>query len=296
MGRWTCPWSSRFGSGWSPGSRADLVDAHRRTYICSHQPRGHPERLNPAIRARPRDVSVVVWLGGRARRVASPALGSRRRLGAMIPASFDYVRPADIGSVLQILKERAGEAKLLAGGYSLLPLLKLRLASPALLIDLRDVPGLSGIRRTDDDIRIGGRATHRAILEDEGLARSLPLMREAASGIRDPQVRNWGTIAGSVAHADPNSDWPAVLLGLRATLVLQSADGERVVPARGFFLDPFVTGIEPTEVLTEVRIPLPGPRSGSAYQKLERRAGDFSTVGSAVSMSLDGEGRIASIG
>ncbi len=214
----------------------------------------------------------------------------------MIPASFDYVRPADIGSVLQILKQREGEAKLLAGGYSLLPLLKLRLASPALLVDIRDVPGLAGVRRTDDDIRIGGRSTHRAILEDAGLAQVLPIMREAASGIGDPQVRNWGTIAGSVAHADPNSDWPAVLLGLRAMLVLQSADRERIVPARGFFLDPFVTGIEPTEILTEVRIPLPGPHSGSAYRKLERRAGDFSTVGSAVSMTLGDDGRIAKIG
>jgi len=214
----------------------------------------------------------------------------------MIPASFDYVRPSDIGTVLQILEEREGEAKLLAGGYSLLPLLKLRLGSPALLVDLRDVPGLTGIRRTDDDIRIGGRTTHRAILEDDGLAQTLPIMREAASGIGDPQVRNWGTIGGSVAHADPASDWPAVLVCLRATLVLVSRSRERVVPARGFFLDPFMTAIEPTEVLTEVRIPLPSHRTGTAYRKLERRAGDFSTVGSAVSLSLGEDGRITQVG
>jgi carbon-monoxide dehydrogenase medium subunit len=214
----------------------------------------------------------------------------------MIPAAFDYVRPPDLAGVLRILREREGEAKVLSGGYSLLPLLKLRLAQPAILVDLRDVAGLDGIVRTDDDVRIGGRATHRSILADDGLAAALPIMREAAAGIGDPQVRNWGTIGGSVAHADPASDWPAVLIALHATLVLVSESNERVVPARGFFLDPFVTAIEPTEVLTEVRIPLPGARSGSAYQKLERRAGDFSTVGSAVSVALGEDGRISSVG
>ncbi len=214
----------------------------------------------------------------------------------MIPAAFDYVRPPDLAGVLKILREREGEAKLLSGGYSLLPLLKLRLAQPGLLVDLRDVAGLDGISRTDDDIRIGGRVTHRRIMEDDGLAAVLPIMREAASGIGDPQVRNWGTIGGSVAHADPASDWPAVLLALHASLVLASADGERVVPARGFFLDPFVTAIEATEVLTEVRVPLPAARSGSTYRKLERRAGDFSTVGVAVALSLGADGRIADVG
>ncbi len=214
----------------------------------------------------------------------------------MIPAAFDYVRPADLDETLRILKEREGEAKLLSGGYSLLPLLKLRLAQPELLVDLKNVTGLDGIVHTDDDVRIGGRVTHRRIVEDEGLARSLPIMAEAAKGIGDPQVRNWGTIGGSVAHADPSSDWPAVLLALSASVVLRSADGERVVPARGFFLDTFVTAIEPTEVLTEVRIPHPPRRSGGAYQKLERRAGDFSTVGAAVQLSLGEDGRIARIG
>src|SRR4051812_49917980 len=111
----------------------------------------------------------------------------------MIPASFDYVRPADIGSALQILKEREGEAKLLSGGYSLLPLIKLRLAQPALLVDLRDVAGLDAITRTDDEVRIGGPTTHRAIAANEDLAPPLPIMREAALGIGAPQVPNWGT-------------------------------------------------------------------------------------------------------
>jgi len=214
----------------------------------------------------------------------------------MIPAAFDYVRPADIGEALRILKEREGEAKILAGGYSLLPLLKLRLAQPALLVDLQSVGGLDGITRTDDDIRIGGRATHARILEDDGLAAVLPIMRDAAAGIGDPQIRNWGTIGGSLAHADPAADWPAVVLALRASFVLRSADGERVVPARGFFLDPFQTGIEPAEILTEVRIPIPPARSGSAYQNLERRAGDFSTVGAAAALTLGADGRISEVG
>jgi len=214
----------------------------------------------------------------------------------MIPASVDYVRPSDLGEALRLLKDHEGEAKLLAGGFSLLPLLKLRLAQPALLVDLRDVGGLDEIVRTEGDVRIGGRVTHASILRHDGLATTLPILREAAAGIGDPQIRNWGTIGGSVAHADPAADWPAVLLALHASFVLRSLAGERVVPARGFFVDTFVTAIEATEVLTEVRIPLPGPRSGSSYQKLERRAGDFSTVGSAAALTLGGDGRITGIG
>jgi carbon-monoxide dehydrogenase medium subunit len=214
----------------------------------------------------------------------------------MIPAAFDYVRPVDLGEALRILKEREGEAKVLAGGYSLLPLLKLRLAQPALLVDIQSIGGLDGISRTDDDFRIGARATHRRILEDEGLASTLTIMRDAAAGIGDPQIRNWGTIGGSVAHADPSADWPAVLQALRASIVLRSSDGERVVPARGFFVDAFQTGIGATEILTEIRIPIPPARTGSSYQKLERRAGDFSTVGAAAQLSIGDDGRIAEVG
>lgn len=214
----------------------------------------------------------------------------------MIPATFEYVRPGDLGEALRILKDREGEAKVISGGYSLLPLMKLRLAQPGILVDLRDVGGLDGITRTGDEFRIGGRATHRRILEDAALHSALPIMRDAAVGIGDPQIRNWGTIGGSVAHADPSADWPAVLQAVHATIVLRSADGERVVPARGFFLDAFQTGIEAAEILTEIRIPAPGARSGGSYQKLERRAGDFSTVGSAVQLTLGTDGRIGQIG
>ena len=205
----------------------------------------------------------------------------------MIPPQFDYVRPGSLEEVLAILRDRAGEAKLLSGGFSLLPLLKLRLAQPDLLVDLGDVPGLDTVEETDTELRIGGRATHRAILESPATARYW-MVREAAAGIGDPQIRNWGTMGGSVAHADPSADWPAVLLATRATIVVRSVDGERSLPARGFFVDAFETQIQPNEVLTEIRIPRRGEGSGGAYQKLERRAGDFSTVGVGVVLGLSG--------
>jgi len=213
----------------------------------------------------------------------------------MIPPQFDYVRPPDLDSALRALQEHEGEAKVLSGGYSLLPLLKLRLAQPGLLVDIQDVSGIDGIVETDDELRIGGRATHRKILEHPAVARYVGVL-EAAGGIGDPQVRNWGTIGGSCAHADPSSDWPAVLIAARATIVLRSAGGERTVAARDFFVDTFQTAIEPTEILTEVRIPRRGPRVGGAYQKLERRAGDFATVGVAARIVLGEDGRIAQAG
>ena len=130
----------------------------------------------------------------------------------MIPGQFDYVRPGNLDETLRILKDREGEAKLLSGGYSLLPLIKLRLAQPALLVDLRDVAGLDGIVETDDYLRIGARATHRQIHEAPVVRDRYPLLHDVTATIGDPQVRNWGTIGGSVAHADPASDWPAVLI------------------------------------------------------------------------------------
>ncbi len=214
----------------------------------------------------------------------------------MIPATFDYVRPADLDETLRILTEREGEAKLLAGGYSLIPLLKLRLASPALLVDLRDVAGLDGILWTDDALRIGGRVTHRKIRDDAGIKDRLPLLYDAAGLIGDPQIRNRGTLGGSVAHADPSSDWPAVLIATRATIVCRSSGGIREIAARDFFISTFHTAISPTEVLVEVVIPSPGPRSGGAYRKLERRAGDFATVGVAVQIRLGDDGTIAEAG
>ena len=214
----------------------------------------------------------------------------------MIPPQFDYVRPSTLDDALRILTEREGEAKLLAGGYSLIPLLKLRLAQPGLLIDLRDVGGLDGIRETDDWLVIGARTTHAAIEAASSKGDRFPLLAEVAAGIGDPQVRNWGTIGGSIAHADPASDWPAALIALRADIACRSAGGERVINAREFFLDTFQTALEPTEVLIEIRIPRRPRRAGAAYEKIERKATDFSTAGSAVMVQLADDGSISKAG
>jgi carbon-monoxide dehydrogenase medium subunit len=214
----------------------------------------------------------------------------------MIPGQFDYVRPGSLGETLQILKDREGDAKLLSGGYSLIPLIKLRLAQPALLVDLRDVSGLDGIAETDDFLVIGAKATHRQIHESDIIKARYPGIVDIAGGIGDPQVRNWGTIGGSVAHADPASDWPAFLLATSATIVCTGQSGERTIPAREFFLDTFTTAIEPTEVLTQIRLPRRPKSSGGAYDKLERKVGDFATVGVAVMIRLDTDGIIKGAG
>ncbi len=214
----------------------------------------------------------------------------------MIPPQFDYVRPSSLDDALRILTEREGEAKVLAGGYSLIPLLKLRLAQPGLLVDLRDIGGMSGIVRSDDWITIGARTTHAEIHAYAAEGDRLPFLAEVAAGIGDPQVRNWGTIGGSVAHADPASDWPAALIAVRADIVCRSSAGERIVNARDFFLDTFQTALEPTEVLTEIRIPGRPRRAGAAYDKLERKAGDFSTAGAAALIQLDDAGIITKAG
>ena len=233
----------------------------------------------------------------------------------MIPAQFDYVRPVDLDETLRILKEREGEAKLLSGGYSLLPLIKLRLAQPALLVDLRDVPGLTGIVESDDHLSIGARATHRQIHEAQIVRERYPLLHDVTATIGDPQVRNWGTIGGSVAHADPASDWPAVLLAAQASIVCRGLTGdphqarigdnpaasgggvrERVLEARGFFLDTFTTAIQPLEVLTEIRFRRRPRGQGGAYEKLERKVGDFATVGVAAIVRLGSDGRIEGSG
>jgi carbon-monoxide dehydrogenase medium subunit len=214
----------------------------------------------------------------------------------MIPGQFDYVRPGSLDEALRILTDREGEAKLLSGGYSLVPLLKLRLAQPGLLVDLRDVTGLDGIVETDDELRIGAKATHRRIHDHPSVQDHYPGLVDLTGVIGDPQVRNWGTIGGSVAHADPASDWPAMLLAVNATIVCRGLGGEREIKARDFFLDTFTTAIDPTEVLTEIRMPRRPKHAGGAYTKLERKVGDFATAGAAVIVRLDDAGRIETAG
>jgi len=214
----------------------------------------------------------------------------------MIPGQFDYVRPGNLDETLRILTDREGEAKLLSGGYSLIPLIKLRLAQPGLLVDLRDVAGLDRIVETDDYLSIGARATRRQIHELDIVADHYPLLHDVTATIGDPQVRNWGTIGGSVAHADPASDWPAVLIAGNATIVCRSQSGSREIASRDFFVDTFQTAIEPTEVLTEIRVVRRPRKSAGAYEKLERKVGDFATVGVAAMVWLDDDGHIRRAG
>jgi carbon-monoxide dehydrogenase medium subunit len=214
----------------------------------------------------------------------------------MIPASFEYVRPGSLDEAIRILNEREGEAKVLAGGYSLIPLLKLRLGQPGVLVDLQAVGGLDGIIETDDDLRIGEKATHRQVHENVSVRDHYPFIEDVAGGIGDPQVRNWGTIGGSVAHADPSSDWPAALLASNALIVVRGSGGDRGIKARDFFLDTFTTAIEPTEILTEIRIPRRTRHVGGGYSKLERKAGDYATAGVAVVLRLDDAGAIERVG
>lgn len=214
----------------------------------------------------------------------------------MIPAQFDYVRPTSLDEALRILTEREGEAKVLSGGYSLIPLLKLRLAQPGLLVDIGSITGLDGISENDDHLVIGSRATHRAINEHAIVRDRYPAIEELTAGIGDPQVRNWGTIGGSVAHADPASDWPALLLGVNATIIVTGLGGQRAITARDFFIDTFTTAIEPTEVLTEVRIPRRWKHAAGAYTKLERKVGDFATAGVFAGVHLNDHRTIESAG
>src|SRR5690242_16439326 len=214
----------------------------------------------------------------------------------MIPGQFDYVRPGTLDEALRILRDREGEAKVLSGGYSLLPLVKLRLAQPGVLVDLQAIEGLDDIAETDDWLRIGARATHRQIGTNGIIAGRYPFLQEVAGGIGDPQVRNWGTIGGSVAHADPASDWPAALIAVNATIVCRGLDGEREIKARDFFEDTFTTAIEPTEILTEIRIGRRVRGAGGGYEKLERRVGDFATAGVGALVVLGDDGTISRAG
>ncbi len=199
----------------------------------------------------------------------------------MIPASFDYTAPTSLEAALEALVRTDGESKLLAGGHSLIPLMKLRLAEPALLIDLARVPGLRGVRTEDGGLVIGAMTTHSQVAQSAEVRRAAPALAEAARQIGDRQVRARGTIGGSLAHADPAADLPAVMLALGATMVLRSAAGERRVAADDFFAGFFESAVRPDEILTEVRVPA-NPRS--TYEKAPNPASHYALAGVAVSL------------
>ncbi len=206
----------------------------------------------------------------------------------MFPAAFDYRAPSSLDEALSLLEQQGDDAKVMAGGQSLIPLLKLRFARPAMVVDIGRLPGLNTVRRDDGHVAIGGLVRHVDVERSQELGGWLPIMGEAAHWIADPLVRNRGTVVGSVCHADPAGDWGSVMLALGADMVARSTSGERVIHADQFFQGPFTTALKPSEVVTHIRIPAPSKRAGGAYLKLERKVGDFATAAVAVYVELDG--------
>ncbi len=212
----------------------------------------------------------------------------------MIPASFDYYRATSVAEALQLLQAYP-DAKLLAGGHSLIPLMKLRLAEPQALIDIGGLRDLAGIREEGGEIIIGAMTRHHALETSDLLRRRAQVVAEAAAAIGDVQVRNRGTIGGSLVHADPGADLPAVMLATEAEMVVQTPGGERRIPAEEFFLEMMTTAVEPSEVLTEVRIPALPAQSGSAYVKFPNPASGYSVVGAAAIVRLDQHGNCSDV-
>jgi carbon-monoxide dehydrogenase medium subunit len=207
----------------------------------------------------------------------------------MIPREFDYHAPKTLPDALGLLARLGDDAKLLAGGHSLLPMMKLRFAQPGHLIDLGKIAELKGIREEGGTLRIGAMTTENELIWSKLLQQKCPLLVEGARLISDPQVRYKGTIGGDISHGDPGNDHPALMLVLGASFVLRGSAGERVVPADGFFLGGYATLMEPGEIMTEIRIPVPAPGTGYAYAKLKRKVGDFATAAAAVTLRMKGD-------
>lgn len=207
----------------------------------------------------------------------------------MIPSTFEYHLPATLAEALSLLGEYGDEGKVLAGGHSLLPMMKLRFAEPLHLIDLNSIDELRGIREDNGKICIGAMTTENQLIASKLLWEKCPLIPAAAKLIADPQVRNKGTIGGDIAHGDPGNDHPAIMLALDASFVLMGPNGERTVPADGFFLGTYFTQLEEGEIMTEIQVPLPPPGSGYGFSKLKRKTGDFATAAAAVQLQLDGD-------
>jgi len=214
----------------------------------------------------------------------------------MIPGPFEYHAPRSLDETLALLAEHGDEAKLLAGGQSLIPLMRFRLAQPACLIDLKRVPELSYVEQDNGWLRIGAMTREAAIERSSVVQEQFPLLAETATVIADPLVRNLATVGGNLAHADPANDHPATMLAYRAELVVRGPGGERVIPIDDFFDGAFTPNLAPGELLTEIRIPMPGPRSGGAYEKFERKVGDYAVAAAAVQLSLADDGTVAEAG
>jgi aerobic carbon-monoxide dehydrogenase medium subunit len=211
----------------------------------------------------------------------------------MIPGAFAYHRPKSLAEAVGLLADLGEDARPLAGGHSLIPMMKLRLAAPEHLVDLRAIGDLKGIRAEGGDIVIGAMTTQHELIGSDLLAGKLPILRETSFSIADPQVRYVGTLGGNVANGDPGNDMPAVMLCLGATYHLAGKGGERRVAAREFYQGAYFTALEAGEILTAIRIPVPPAGHGHAYEKLKRKIGDYATAAAAVILTLAG-GKIAS--
>jgi aerobic carbon-monoxide dehydrogenase medium subunit len=209
---------------------------------------------------------------------------------AMPAAPFEYHVPSTLQEAIALLTQYNGEAKILAGGHSLLPIMNLRLAQPKALIDISKIPGLSGIREDNGSIVIGAMTTHYLVESSSLLKQKVPILPETAAVIGDVQVRNRGTIGGSIAHADPAGDLPGTAVALDLQLKAVGPRGERSLRAREFFVDILTTALQPYEILTEIRVPAMAPRTGSAYEKFPNPASRYAIVGAAAVVTLDGDG------
>jgi aerobic carbon-monoxide dehydrogenase medium subunit len=224
----------------------------------------------------------------------------------MYPRAFDYIAPETKEEALDVLAERGSEVKILAGGQSLIPMMKQRLASPGTLVDINRIPGLDSIEISNGHLTVQALVRHNDIVASDLVKTENAAMASAAPWISDPLVRNLGTLCGSVAHHDPEGDWASVMLASGASVVAESRDGgERVIPITEFLTDMFSTSLQPTEMVTEVRVPRYGkrttrehapPRGGGNYQKLERKVGDYATVGVATHLEVDADGSIKKAG
>jgi aerobic carbon-monoxide dehydrogenase medium subunit len=214
----------------------------------------------------------------------------------MIPAAFDYHSPRTLPEALELLGRYRDDAKVLSGGQSLLPLLKLRLGAAGHLVDIGRIPDLEYIREDGGMLKIGGRTREAALEASDLVRKKYPILADTAAVIADPLVRNMATVGGNLAHGDPANDHPATMLALGARVVATGPKGQRTIPIDDFFTGLFSTALSPDEILTEIQIPVPPPKSGGAYVKLERKVGDFATAAAAAQVTLGAGGRIERAG
>ena len=214
----------------------------------------------------------------------------------MIPPPFEYLNPNQVSEAISLLQKHGEEAKILAGGHSLIPAMKLRFAMPVYLIDISGIDGLEYIREEDGQLKIGAMTRESSLEESNLIKDNYPLLLDTVKMIADPQVRNMATVGGNLAHGDPANDHPATMIALRASVAVEGPNGRREIGIDDFFPDFFTTALEDNEILTEIRIPASQPGSGGAYQKIERKVGDYAAAAVACQLSLEADGKIQQIG